>query len=247
MKKSKLKMLSICLALLILFLSTSSVSAMAKTEVEDTNKLLEAQKFAESIERDCVLINNETGTSVSLKNVSIKSALASTEDLNLISYNAETDESKYYKETEISIPIEVLDMTTNNVTGSFLGDYQVDPQTYSVSVRLGMYFTQGQQDGFTTFRVEGVHVDYNVSDPQAWFTKAEVGYQMEGVRADNRNNLNFAHSWLINNAARTCNRDYYYPSPYVKITGEWFIKRAVFAGTLARSTSSWSFVLYDSY
>lgn len=243
---SKMKTLSILIMTLFMLISMSPVSAMEVSGVpsdeKSANKLEEAQKYLENLDWDSVLKSNDNGTSVELKKEEVDVSVMPIENLKIVAEDTVTNETTYYQEAIVSIPIEALASTSGIDEIYLLGDSQTDPNNV-VSVRLGIFYTKDSWSTFADYRIDGIHVEYQVNNYSFWFTNAETGYRIMGDGGPG-NYINYTYAWHITNAPQDCDIDYFQASPFVKVnTGEMFSSKAMFYGTLTNGTNSWSFYL----
>lgn len=246
MKSRKIKVSLIVLIILIFGISTSGIAALAKSQTD-----LDTQNFQRSTDTELLemiawkgaIANKETGESIEFNSQEDKELVTPSTDPQLVYFNDATGEKHYFQEIIISLP--------KNVDQHGYGTEVSSPMTDEddvVSVVLGMRYATGDFGIYQVIRIDGVYVDWKITDQTVRLQDVELGYRISnGIGVEN-GAVNELVLWDLETAANSYETERIAPSPWLLRTKDFVHCRTILSGNLIQENGdSRSMVLEYDY
>ena len=246
MKSKRIKAFLIVLVILIFGLSPSGIAALEKSETD-----LDAQNFERSTDAELlemiawkgVIANKETGESIEFNSQEDKDLVTQSTEPQLVYFNDGTGEKHYYQEIIVSLPKNV----DQHGYGTEISSPRSDEDNV-ISVVLGMRYATGDFGIYQVIRIDGVYVDWEITDQTVRLQDVELGYRISnGIGVEN-GAVNELVLWDLETAANSYETERIAPSPWLLRTKDFVHCRTIFAGNLIHENGdSRSIVLEYDY
>ncbi len=244
MKAKKIKGCLAILLILIFCLSTSAITAMEKDKIKPGLQGTEDQDVLELVAWKGVIANAETGESIEINSKDDAQLMHQSSKSHLIDANEATGAKEYYQETILSIPAENIDQLAH---GTIVTSPMMD-ENNAISVVLGIYFSTGDSGIYRAFRIDGVYVDWQVTDPQVSLNDPEAGYFiLNGIGATD-GSVNELVMWDLESDANAFTTAKFSPSPWILSVNDFVYAKTIFSGNLTNANGeTWSTVMEMDY
>jgi len=227
MKTRKIKGCLVLLVILIFSMSTSGIAAMEKNKTDPGLQGQEDQDMLELIEWKGVIANSETGESIEINSKDNKQLVSQSADPQLVYFNDDTGEKQYYQEIIISLPENVV----QNGYGTLISGPMTD-ENNGISVVLGMRYSTGDSGIYEVIRIDGVYVNWQITDPTVRLTDVELGYRiMNGIGVEN-GAVNELMLWDLETDANSYETERIAPSPWFLWVKDFVHSETIFSGNL---------------
>lgn len=243
MKSRKIKACLILLIILIVGLLPSEIAALEKNNSNLDFQEKEDPELLEIIEWQGFIANQETGESIAFNSKDDKQLVTQSSDAQLIYFNDATGEKHYYQEIIVSLPENV----DQHGSGTEISSPMTDEDNV-ISVVLGMRYATGDFGIYRVVRIDGVYVDWEITDPTVRLQDVELGYRISnGIGVEN-GAVNELVLWDLETAANSYETERIAPSPWFLQTKDFVHCRTIFSGNLIHENGdSRSIVLEYDY
>lgn len=228
MKSQKMKIGLILLVLLIFGLLPSGIAAYEKDNSDYAFVAKEDSELLDIVTWKGSIANAETGESIPF-NSNDEQLVTQSSDAQLIYFNDTTGEKHYFKEIVVSLP--------ENVDQHGYGTEISSPMTDDnkvIAVVLGLRYATGDYGIYQVVRIDGVYVDWEITDPTVSLQDVELGYRISnGIGVEN-GAVNELMLWDLETTANSFETERIAPSPWFLRTKDFIHCRTIFSGNLVQ-------------
>lgn len=230
MRSKKIKTCLVILMVLICGLLPSGIIARENSKAGLDVQGQADPNLLELMEWQGVIANAETGETIEFNSQNDKQGVVQSTNTELIYFNENTGEKQYFQEITIALP--------ENVDQSGYGTIFSSPRTDEkdvISVVLGMRYSIGDSGIYRVIRIDGVYVNWEMTDPTVRLTDAVLGYQIiNGIGVEN-GAVNEQVLWNLETAANSYQTERIAPSPWFLRVNGFVHSKTIFSGHLSQT------------
>lgn len=227
MKSRKIKACLILLMILILGLSPPGIAAREKNKTDLDLPKQENPDILKLVAWKGTIANAQTGETIEINSADDKQLVTQSDDSQLIYFNHNSREENYYQELIVNIP-ENID---KNLQVTVISSPMIDENNV-ISVALGMGYARGDSGSYRVIRIDGVYVNWEITDPTVRLTDVQLGYRiMNGIGVEN-GAVNELTLWDLETDANTYETERITPSPWFFQVKDFVHCKTIFAGNL---------------
>lgn len=227
MKSRKIKTCLALLMILIFGLSPSGIAAVEKNKTDLDFQETEDSDQLELIAWKGVIANADTGESIEINSQDDKQLVTQSSEPQLVYFNNETNTKYYHQIITVTIPENV----NQHGHGNLIRDPMTDDNNV-ISVVLGLGYAMGDSGIYEVIRLDGVYVNWEITDPTVRLTDAQLGYRiMNGIGVEN-GAVNELKLWNLETDANACETERIAPSPWFLRVRDFVHAKTIFSGIL---------------
>ncbi|AFA48595.1 hypothetical protein [Acetobacterium woodii] len=227
MKSRKIKACLVLLMILILGLSPPGIAAREKNKTDLDLPKQENPDNLKLVAWKGTIANAETGETIEINSKDDKQLVTQKGESQLYYFNNNFRGEKYYQELTVNIP-ETVDKRGSGIE---ISSPMLDENNV-ISVVLGMGYAMGYSGNYQVIRIDGVYVNWEITDPTVKLTDVQLGYRiMNGIGVEN-GAVNELTLWDLETDANTYETERIGPSPWIFQVKDFVHAKTIFAGNL---------------
>jgi len=227
MKSRKIK---ISLALLVILILGLSPTGIATIEKNKTNLDFQGQEdpgILKLIAWKGTIVNAATGETIEINSEDDKQLVTQSGDSQLVYFNNATGGKYYYQEFVVSIPDNIVQSARGTLISSPMTD-----ENNGISVVLGIGYSMGDAGIYEVIRIDGVYVNWKITDPTVRLTDVQLGYRiMNGIGVEN-GAVNELKLWNLETDANAYETERIAPSLWFLRVKDFVHAKTIFSGNL---------------